>query len=218
MAQRTGGATDARRARPGLTPDDFDRLLAALDASRERAGIQYEAIRVRLLRFFLCRSAPRPEELADETIDRVCRKLAQGEVIRSADVGRYFLGVARNVAREAWDLERRQRESRSLDAIRQMQTPAGPAEDDTAGCLDRCLAAMAPESRDLLLRYYDNDPPEKIARRRALAEALGVKPNALRIRLYRLRAQLEGCLRRCRQARDETISPRDPLQKGGGAR
>lgn len=215
------------QGRPGLSREDLDRLLALLDPLRERAGERYEAIRARLLRFFSSRKSPGAEELADETIDRVCHKLGQGEVIRSPDLGRYFLGVARNVAREAWDLEQKRRAG-GLPSEPTPSTQAGEAgaEEAALACLDRCLQLLPPESRDLVLRYYDNLPGErKAAVRRDLGRRLGLAPNALRIRMHRLRAQLEVCINRCLQTRAETISLAGPLQGGtqggtggGGAR
>jgi DNA-directed RNA polymerase specialized sigma24 family protein len=183
---------------PGLSREAFEQLLAALDPVRERAGQRYEGIRARLRRFFMARGMPEPEDLADQTIDRVARKLSEGEIIRTPDLIRYFLGVARNVALQAWSLEQRRRESpRSWE-----EAISTPSEDDaqeaaTLACLERCLEALPPESRTLALHYYDHDPAEKVERRRDLARQLSVGSNALRIRLHRLRAQLAACTRRC---------------------
>jgi DNA-directed RNA polymerase specialized sigma24 family protein len=207
------------RTRAELGQEAFELLLRALDPVRENAGERYEGIRARLLRFFLSRNAPRPEDLADETIDRVCRKLAQGEVIRSADLGRYFLGVARNVMRESWDLERRRRET-TLPAEALLRAPADEPSDDDASssCLERCLESLEPASRDALLSYYRAEPQETLEKaRRELASRLGVRPNALRIRMHRLRMRLEACTRRCLQG-GETSPPGGPLPgRGPGA-
>jgi hypothetical protein len=56
---------------------EFDALLSWLDADRERAALRYEQIRSRLIRIFICRGSPVAEELADRTIDRVMRKIAE---------------------------------------------------------------------------------------------------------------------------------------------
>ena len=209
-----------RRPRPDIDREGFDRLLAFLDPARQVAGERYEAIRSRLLRFFRCRSAPWPEELCDETIDRVCRKLAQGETIRASDAGRYFLGVARNVLHEAWDREqRRARADRALAS--DPAATAAPDVDTLAfDCLQRCMQGLAPETRDLLLRYYGADGAEKVPMRRGLAEHLGVGSNALRIRLHRLRARLERCVRECmeRGGGGETSVPSRPSTLEGRPR
>ena len=78
-----------------LTQEAFDQLLAALDADRERAGHQYEIVRRKLLKFFEFHGSDAPEEHADETINRVARKLAEGE--RVENFNGYCLGVARRV-------------------------------------------------------------------------------------------------------------------------
>src|SRR5262245_58937293 len=93
-------------ARRGLGDEAFQSLLRALHPDRERAAERYEDIRVRLQGFFTWRGSRWPEEMADETIDRVARRLAGGEQIRSSEIGRDFLGVARNVIREAWHADR----------------------------------------------------------------------------------------------------------------
>src|SRR5262245_43479522 len=94
-----------------LSPRSFEKLLAFLAPDREAAGWRYEAIRRRLVTFFECRGCPRPEDLADEVIDRVARKVEEGgAVIPSPEA--YFYGVARNVERESW---RGLQRERSLD-------------------------------------------------------------------------------------------------------
>ena len=202
-------APQARRPRTrGLRSDAFETLLIHLDTDRERAGERYEVIRYRLLRFFTCRGSARPDELADETIDRVSRKLAAGETIRVPEIERYFLGVARNVLREAWDEESR-RNATGLGAEADRPAPSPEPEAAIVVCLERCLEALPPESRDLLLRYYAADGAAKAETRKAIARGLGVGATALRLRLLRLRAKLERCIRLCLDG-SETSPPREP--------
>src|SRR5512134_1992159 len=79
--------------RSGPTEETFDRLLASLDADRERAGERYEDLRRTLVRFFEWRGAPFPEDHADETFDRVARRLDEGITIEN--LGGYCYNVAR---------------------------------------------------------------------------------------------------------------------------
>jgi len=58
---------------------------------------------------------------------------------------------------------------------------------------------LSPENRELVMRYYDCDGRERIEQRKIMAEALGIAPNALRIRAFRIRAELEKCLTECVQ-------------------
>src|SRR4029434_1975050 len=65
-----------------LTPEAFDSLLAAFDPNRESAAQKYLEIRGNLVRFFEWRGCPFPEDHADETFNRVARKIADGEQIQ----------------------------------------------------------------------------------------------------------------------------------------
>ncbi len=181
-----------------LDRESFERLLALFGPDRARAGERYEAIRRALVKFFECKGGRFPEEMADETLDRVGRRLAEGETIRATDPAAYVHGVARNVLRGEWTLQQRA-------AARPAGDPLGvpPDEEDAAraerrlSCLDRCLQALPPETRRLVLLYYVDERRAKIEGRRALAESLGIGQNALRIRMHRLRARLESCVQAC---------------------
>jgi DNA-directed RNA polymerase specialized sigma24 family protein len=208
------GLSAGGRRRWDLDKGAFEALLEALGPDREQAGARYEAVRARLLRFYTWRGARAPEELADEAFDRVSRRLAEGEVIRTADVGRYFLGVARNVLREAWDRDRRRGTAEALDDLGPLRVaaPAGRADAGDAAllCLDRCLEALAPETRNLVLHYYDLQGAMQTRHRQELAAKLGIGANALRLRLHRLRARLEDCVRECLEPGGETAPPPGP--------
>jgi hypothetical protein len=82
-----------RQVRWQLTQEAFDRLLTSFDVDRECAGEQYVKIRNKLISYFECRDCPFPEDHADETMNRVARKLESGEEIR--DPASYVYGVAR---------------------------------------------------------------------------------------------------------------------------
>src|SRR5215510_14316765 len=76
-----------------LTQEAFDRLLASLGEDREVAGERYVEIRKNLVRFFEWRGSAFPEDHADETINRIAKRISDGEEIRNP--GSYCLGVAR---------------------------------------------------------------------------------------------------------------------------
>src|SRR5262249_37800195 len=162
-----------------LTAEAFGRLLKAFDADRDRAGEKYEELRRVLIRFFEWRGAPFPEEHADETFDRVSRKLDADVVI--ANIGGYCYEVARLVCLEA--LKGRDSKSGSIETLGLPATavPQTDSADATArlACLDRCLAALPRDSRELILEYYRDDGRQRIDRRRALAEQFGVPRETL---------------------------------------
>ena len=64
------------------TEEGFAKFLACLDPDPARAGEKYEALREALVKFLDWRGAHFPEELVDETFNRVTRKLEEGETIR----------------------------------------------------------------------------------------------------------------------------------------
>ena len=87
-----------------LTQDAFDVLLARLDRNQERAGQKYEHVRHALITFFESRGSASPEDHADDTINRVARRLVEGSEIPVDKLPGYFYGVARNVLKEYWGL------------------------------------------------------------------------------------------------------------------
>jgi DNA-directed RNA polymerase specialized sigma24 family protein len=181
------------RARSTLTGDRFHRLLAHLDPDRERAGTRYETLRAGLVRFFEWRGCAFPGENADEVLDRVARKIDEGEPIE--DVGGYATGVARFVYKEV--VKEAVGRRAALEQLRQLPAGDGPADDVRLECIRQCLHRMAPEDSRLLLSYYDDHRREKIEWRRQIAAQLGIALPALRMRLYRLRARLEACATDC---------------------
>lgn len=204
MTRRDGDGEDTPPpGKPhGLTPESFEILLAHLDPEdRERAGERYELIRRKLIRLFTWRGCAAPEDLTDETFNRVARRLAEGIEFRSADPYGYFCGVAHLLYKEV--LRRASREHRAVeesgDLLRPKAPPVGPEEevgDERLDCLRRCLAVLPADQRDLVLRYHQGE--NNIRNRKALCQELKLpNMNALRIRVHRVRQKLESCLADC---------------------
>ncbi|MFN2578857.1 MAG: RNA polymerase sigma factor [Pyrinomonadaceae bacterium] len=172
-----------------LGQPDFDRLLNWLDADRERAGLRYEQIRWRLITILASRGCPLAEELADETMDRVARRVTDISETYLGDKSLYFLGVMNNVHHEHL---RRPPPPRLI-----------PTDEDVVAreqihlCLDNCLAQLAPYSRQLIESYYAEDKKAKVHLRKVIARQLGIKPGSLRVRALRIREKLQTCIERC---------------------
>lgn len=172
-----------------MSHESFEDLLDWLDPNREQAGIKYEQIRCGLINYFTFRASCDAEDLADETINRVINRLCEIKLQVNGDGTRYFFGVARKV---------------QLEYLRR-KTPQPPAEavvdservEVEYRCLEECVRKLSDENRELVLRYYKADGRQKIEQRKQLAEELGIAPNALRIRAYRIRAALQKCLEKC---------------------
>ncbi|MGH9928536.1 MAG: RNA polymerase sigma factor [Pyrinomonadaceae bacterium] len=179
-----------------LTTAALDKLLDHFSADREEAGTQYELMRIKLVRYFEWRLCPLPEDLADETINRVARRIDEGENIFNLPA--YFSTVARLVFMES--LREPERTSVPLDEVPEISAKQ-PFEDEQREarlrCLDHCLNTLPVESQTLILKYYHDEKRAKIDHRKQLAGALGIPLNALRIRTHRIRTGLEKCVRDC---------------------
>jgi DNA-directed RNA polymerase specialized sigma24 family protein len=178
-----------------LTQDAFDKLLIAFGGDRESGSEKYLEIRGNLTRFFEWRGCPFPEDHADETMNRVAKKVAEGEEILNP--AGYAMGVARLLLLEI--VKGRQREQSALTEIGR-ESEDYEAEDDGEGrltCLRNCLQTLSPDNRDLILQYYQGEKSEKIQNRKKLMERLGVPVNTLRMRALRLRERLQGCVEEC---------------------
>jgi len=179
-----------------LTRESLVKFLACLDSNTDRAGERYEEIRLRLVKFFDWRGSFFPDECADETINRVIRKLDSGETFR--DIETYCLGVARLVFLET--LRRPERRHTELDEALGVVAPATTNDDRAQAqqtCFQHCLDALPPESRHLILGYYQDEHRQKINNRQEMANRRGLSLNALRNRTQRIRERLERCIAKC---------------------
>jgi DNA-directed RNA polymerase specialized sigma24 family protein len=177
-----------------LTKDSLERLLLYLDEDREHAGEKYETLRVGLVRFFEWRGCAFPEDHADEAIDRVARKIVEGEEIRN--IQSYITAVARFLFMEI--MKQRQKQQAALSQLPYEPVRQEPADDDARlECVRRCLQALAPESSRLVMAYYQDEGRNKIEVRKKLAQQLGISAHTLRMRLQRLREKLEECVSDC---------------------
>jgi DNA-directed RNA polymerase specialized sigma24 family protein len=180
-----------------LTANSLTKLLERLGEDEEQAGEKYEQLRRTLISFFEWRSAPFPEEHADETFNRIARKLDEGTEIRN--VSAYCYEIARLVFLEAlksYDSRRAPLDDVKLKAP--FADPTGVTEKEQhLACLDDCLAVLPAESRELITEYYCDEKRGRINRRQALAGRMGLRRDALANRAQRVRDKLEQCVTRC---------------------
>ena len=181
-----------------LTPEVFDQLLRWLSPEdRNAAGRRYEQVRSRLIKIFECRGCVAAEDLADETLNRVARKVAEIAKDYVGDPALYFYGVAEKVYLEY----------RRQVAVRQMPLPAEVAEEKVIPeqaeqrytCLEGCMERLPGHNRELIMAYYSqhDDPRSKINSRKELSEQMGIGANALWIRVHRIREGLKKCVTEC---------------------
>jgi DNA-directed RNA polymerase specialized sigma24 family protein len=184
-----------------LTGDAFAKFLACLDPDPARAGEKYEALREALVKFLDWRGAPFPEELVDETFNRVMRKLEEGETIRDLPI--YCHGMARRVFLQS--LERPGNKRVGLEELSMIAIPGPDVTDVRREWLNHCLRQLPAENRGLIIEYYRKDGRHKIDHRASMAERLGIPLSALRSRAQRIRGKLERCI--MRRLKDRSLRP-----------
>jgi len=187
--------------------EGFRQFLGWLDEGVESNGERYLEMRRRLVRYFDYRNCRLSDDLADETLNRVARKLEEKGEIVAASPAHYCYIVARLVFLEAG--RRKELQASSLDdtshrggAIAGLRASSEPAVEAAAkerlfSCLERCLSKLRTQDRELILNYYRGEQREKIEYRSQMAAELGLTTNALSIRACRIRTKLEACVKAC---------------------
>ena len=145
---------------------------------------EFQALHGKLCRFFEWNRCQSPEDLSQEAILRGLKRMAEGQENYAENPQSYFFGIARNIVRE----ERKKPQMQSTGE------EDCPDRIDQLGALQwrillrECLEQLDTRDRDLLVGYI-LDGAEKAAR------ACGITPNALRIRVSRIRRKIGESLR-----------------------
>jgi DNA-directed RNA polymerase specialized sigma24 family protein len=188
---------------PATSPEAFRQFLHWLDDGADSGGTKYLEMRHRLVAYFDRKNCVAPDDLADETLNRVARRLQeQAGAITGTAPAQYCYITAKFVFLEYL----RQGSYTSLSAMSPAEAEAAlgsaaAAQEDAqnkermAACLEACLATLPAAERDLILDYYQGDHRSKIEGRRLLATRLNLSVNALSIKACRIRNRLELCVR-----------------------
>jgi hypothetical protein len=195
------------------TQDAFDKLLAWLNRDRDQAGKEYDDIRRRLIKIFTCRGCTVPEVLADQTIDRVTRKLPEIEGNYAGEPVRYFLGVARNIYRE---YIREREDALPLPPEVTLVSVMTQEKEIVYERLTFCVEGLQPDDRGLIIDYFREDKQAKIDLRKKLANKSGITPNALRLRVHRIIANLRECVADCADEEQQGSSSYCKSSRGCG--
>jgi RNA polymerase sigma factor (sigma-70 family) len=182
-----------------LTPEAFSQLLNWLSPDRDRAGEKYEQIRRGLIKIFRCRGSTIPEELADETINRVARKVGEIAPGYVGEPASYFYGVAGNIYLEYLRTDSAQ--LKPLPPELAQKKDSSEEMESKYECLEECLGRLPAHSREIIHVYYSHTRSgrEKIGRRKELAERLGIGNNILWLKAHRIRQNLRKCVSQCFQ-------------------
>lgn len=172
-----------------MTPDIFAGLLAALASNQKDAAGQYERLRSKLIFFFSSKSLGFPEDLADEVLDRLAHRLAEGVTIASLPA--FTLGIAKRVALE---------KSAGKSTTQTMEEtfwnnvpapfPTHNEQEEKIARMEQCLKQLPASEAKLLRRYYLSAHENTMQARKSLADRLGISANTLRQRVFLARQSL----------------------------
>jgi DNA-directed RNA polymerase specialized sigma24 family protein len=158
-------------------------LLAIFDKDEAKAETKLSELCQKLQRFFGWRNVPNASDMVQETMARGFNSLQTGKEITSIDPAHYFMGIARNVAREQW--KKRQDDPLDEQNVPEERVPffgLNPAEQNLY--LRECLDQLSKEDFELLQAYTEGTASEWGAER-------GLQPGALRLRVHRLRKRID---------------------------
>ena len=184
-----------------MTEGAFRRLLAWLDEGTDSDGRNFLEMRRRLVAFFDRKNCLNADELADETLNRVARRLEEEGKIESETPAKYCYITARFVFMES--LREQEKQAISLDEVPESRQLAAEKTEEKERrerlltCLEQCTDQLEAANREIILRYYFGEERVKIENRRALAASLDITVNALSIRAFRIRDRLEACVGKC---------------------
>ncbi len=194
--QRQGQGKSAKPSRRQLHASsgwtnvtNFDDLLGWLGPNSEAAGRKYEDIRGRLIVMFRSRKCVFAEDLADATFERVAQKLTYLTNTWMGDPALYIYGVAKKIYLE---YQRTIRTAPLNSNLRHQPSAVNENLENMLLRLDEALSAIPKSDRELILSYYSGSKRNKILQRRALAQQFGLRINALRLRVFRIRREIKN--------------------------
>jgi len=171
----------------------FSRLLTFLcPDDPDEAGRRYLRLHKKLEGYFRTRGVADTTAAADETLDRAARRIAEGAEVPNVD--NFCLGIARFIIKEGWRLNNR--ESTAFLQFLEQQNHATTSDVDRFSVMKSCFEQLSQSARDLLNSYCAAPAGRARAKyRRELAEQLGFKVANLRVRVTRLRQDLDDCVK-----------------------
>ena len=166
-----------------LCPDDPD-----------EAYRRYIRLHEKLTGFFRLQGMYDPENDADDTINRAEEKLAKGHNV--PEPTRFCRGIAKNIVHERRRAKQHE-ESAFLKFIENCQDKSTEAlVDKIMSLIKPCFEQLSEDDQDLLIAYCKvPSGPAGAKQRRELADKRKSSISALRIRITRLRRDLQDCVR-----------------------
>jgi RNA polymerase sigma factor (sigma-70 family) len=196
------GLTTQSTTKWSSSEESFARFLTWLADGRSADGQEYLNLRSRLVAYFERKGCLSADDLADETLERVNRRLDEAGQIEVETPAKFCYITAKFVFLEYLRTAKRKESSidaADLERIKGTDDRKDESErkEKLGRCLDGCLSELSADDRSLIVDYYFGERRTKIDHRRALAERHGISPNALAIRACRIRERLERCIKKC---------------------
>ncbi len=201
-------ATAPKQQRWTPTANAFARLLKWLDggpANEDSQGQKYEEMRQRLVTFFDRKNCPYPDDLADETLNRVMKWVEEHDREQDEEPAKICYNTARFVFHESL-----RKPTYETEDVSDLSTPPavdpqkvalleeeGQGKEKRLSCLEGCSQKLISDDRDLIVRYYYGEQRVKLDNRKRLAAERGMTANALSIKACRIRDKLRDCVTKC---------------------
>jgi DNA-directed RNA polymerase specialized sigma24 family protein len=179
---------DSQNELMGFDSAAFDELMRALEPEAVSGKDGYRRYRLRLVKFFLWRRCDDPENLADETTSRLVKNIRSGREITHDHPYRYVYAIATRVFQEYLRMKKKRGIETDIDELREWSTP----EKGSENCWITCLGQLSLDKREFLEVYYlDGIDRDQFASKQ------GLTINALRLKVFRYRADLKRCFENC---------------------
>jgi DNA-directed RNA polymerase specialized sigma24 family protein len=182
----------------------FQAFLNWLNGGANSDGQRYLELRQRLELYFDRKNCVAPSQLADETLNRVIRKLEENGDINGLAPLQYCYSVAKGVFLEALRADNRSpfyppvtATNPSNLAGRSVTLPESGAATEQKEKVAACVETLSSADRELIVEYYRGRQRSKMEHRAALAARLGLTASALSSRALSVRQRLEVCIQAC---------------------
>ncbi|MCI0389219.1 MAG: hypothetical protein MOB07_10725 [Acidobacteria bacterium] len=184
-----------RGSEASVAPDEspWDELLSLLDPDPVKAPEQFHILFQRLIRYFAGGRCEDPENLAGETIFRVCKAIKTGQKLTGKNaITKYAFGVANNVRLEGFHgMPEGVNFTTVNDPIIESMFAYNPEDPARAICLKQCWQRFSLGERALVIvyRYFHS--------KRELAELLGISYSSLHRRVEQIKSRFWECAGDC---------------------
>lgn len=180
-----------------VAKENFDKLLDWLSRDRDEAGERFEQIRGGLIRYFHLKGCHEPELLADESMNRVIKRINDLDLMTGASHTSVFYGFANKVFLEYLRTEKR-RTIQLNDAFDLVFVGSAKLSADMAiDCLRECVNDLNFLDGKLIIEYYSEDKQAKVEARREIAVQNEMAMGTLHTRVHRIKGALRPCVEKC---------------------